>query len=196
MGDGQGSVRRHLRRALHQGHGGLMFNPPPAHGNPDSPVGRGPSKAPRGGSPSLRESLVHPRQDRPQRMARRHPRLLVHVAEKRPRPLVRSPQINLPRQSGGLNHANARLASNFVNSLLGKWRYQARAEMVDRYALLTTDPNAEVGAAHPKAMPVLLTTSAAWLNPLWDQANALQRPLREGTPQVVARRARTTSRSA
>jgi hypothetical protein len=30
-------VRRHLRRALHQGHGGLMFNPPPAHGNPDSP---------------------------------------------------------------------------------------------------------------------------------------------------------------
>ncbi len=35
---GQGPVRRHLRRTLHQGHGGLMFNSPPAHGNPDSPA--------------------------------------------------------------------------------------------------------------------------------------------------------------
>jgi len=25
-------------RALHKGHGGLMFNPPPAHENPDSPL--------------------------------------------------------------------------------------------------------------------------------------------------------------
>jgi len=38
MSHGQGPVSRHLRRALHQNHGGLMFNPPPAHGNPDSPV--------------------------------------------------------------------------------------------------------------------------------------------------------------
>ena len=30
-------VRRHLRRTLHQSHGSVMFNRPPAHGNPDSP---------------------------------------------------------------------------------------------------------------------------------------------------------------
>src|ERR1700753_840428 len=30
----------------------------------------------------------------------------------------------------------------------------------DLYAFLTTEPNAEVGAIHPKAMPVILTTSA------------------------------------
>jgi hypothetical protein len=29
----------------------------------------------------------------------------------------------------------------------------------DLYAFLTTEPNAEVGAIHPKAMPVILTTS-------------------------------------
>lgn len=28
----------------------------------------------------------------------------------------------------------------------------------DLYAFLTTEPNAEVGAVHPKAMPVILTT--------------------------------------
>ncbi len=28
----------------------------------------------------------------------------------------------------------------------------------DLFAFLTTEPNAEVGAIHPKAMPVILTT--------------------------------------
>jgi putative SOS response-associated peptidase YedK len=31
-------------------------------------------------------------------------------------------------------------------------------ETIDLYAFLTTEPNAEVGANHPKAMPVILTT--------------------------------------
>ena len=31
-------------------------------------------------------------------------------------------------------------------------------ETIDLYPFLTTDPNAEVGAVHPKAMPVILTT--------------------------------------
>jgi putative SOS response-associated peptidase YedK len=31
-------------------------------------------------------------------------------------------------------------------------------ETIDLYAFLTTEPNAEVGAIHPKAMPVILTT--------------------------------------
>src|SRR3546814_17422425 len=35
---GQGPVRRPVRRTLHQSHGGVMFNRPPAHGNPDSPA--------------------------------------------------------------------------------------------------------------------------------------------------------------
>ena len=30
----------------------------------------------------------------------------------------------------------------------------------DVFAFLTTDPNAEVGAVHPKAMPVILMTDA------------------------------------
>ena len=29
----------------------------------------------------------------------------------------------------------------------------------DLYGFLTTTPNAEVGAVHPKAMPIILTTS-------------------------------------
>jgi putative SOS response-associated peptidase YedK len=31
----------------------------------------------------------------------------------------------------------------------------------DRYGFLTTAPNAKVGALHPKAMPVTLTTAEA-----------------------------------
>src|SRR6478736_99507 len=38
MGHREGSVRRPLRRAFHQGHGGLMFNRPPAHEISDTPA--------------------------------------------------------------------------------------------------------------------------------------------------------------
>ena len=58
----------------------------------------------------------------------------------------------------------------------------------DLFAFLTCPPNAEVGAIHPKAMPVILTAPdewAAWLNLPWDQARALQRPLRDGTLRAV-----------
>jgi putative SOS response-associated peptidase YedK len=60
----------------------------------------------------------------------------------------------------------------------------------DLYAFLTTEPNAEVGAIHPKAMPVILTTPAeveTWLTAPSDEALKLQRSLPDGSLRIVAR---------
>ena len=57
------------------------------------------------------------------------------------------------------------------------------------FAFLTCDPNAEVGAVHPKAMPVILTRPEDWLHWLTAPASdalRLQRPLPDGSLQVVA----------
>jgi putative SOS response-associated peptidase YedK len=59
----------------------------------------------------------------------------------------------------------------------------------DIFGFLTINPNAEVGAIHPKAMPVILRTPEEWerwLHAPWSEASALQRPLPDGTLQVVA----------
>ena len=59
----------------------------------------------------------------------------------------------------------------------------------DIFAFLTINPNAEVGAIHPKAMPVILRTVEemdAWM--IWPVAEALklQRRLPDGTLRIVA----------
>jgi len=63
----------------------------------------------------------------------------------------------------------------------------------DLFAFLTTEPNAEVGVIHPKAMPVLLTEAhefETWLAAPWSEAAKLQRPLPDGALTIVARGAK------
>ena len=68
----------------------------------------------------------------------------------------------------------------------------------DLFAFLTTEPNAEVGAIHPKAMPVILTTEEeceTWLSASTAEAMKLQRPLADGSLQIVARGAKQDGNS-
>ena len=60
----------------------------------------------------------------------------------------------------------------------------------DIFGILTTEPNKEVGAIHPKAMPVILTTPQEidlWMTGSADDALKLQRPLADGALKIVAR---------
>jgi len=60
----------------------------------------------------------------------------------------------------------------------------------DLFAFLTTEPNDEVGAVHPKAMPVILTKPEElhlWMTAPPDEAMKLQRPLPDQSLQIIAR---------
>ncbi len=64
----------------------------------------------------------------------------------------------------------------------------------DLFGFLTTEPNAEVKAIHPKAMPVILTTQAEvemWMTAPTMDALSLQQPLADGSLKIVARGDRT-----
>jgi putative SOS response-associated peptidase YedK len=78
-----------------------------------------------------------------------------------------------------------------------RWRGVRKARegevAADLFAFLTTDPNAEVGAIHPKAMPVVLNRPEeweTWLAAPWPEAKELQRPLPDGSLRIVSRGAK------
>jgi putative SOS response-associated peptidase YedK len=61
------------------------------------------------------------------------------------------------------------------------------------FSFLTTEPNAEVGAVHEKAMPVLLLTDQdreIWVQGETAEALTLQRSAEDGTLRVVSRERR------
>ena len=85
----------------------------------------------------------------------------------------------------------------FAGVLLDGWKSVRKVKdgetVDDLYAFLTTEPNAEVGEIHPKAMPAILTTEdehETWLSAEWPEAAKLQRPLRDRALKIVARGAK------
>jgi putative SOS response-associated peptidase YedK len=82
----------------------------------------------------------------------------------------------------------------FAGIWVSKWKSVRKVKEgeieTDLFGFLTTEPNAEVGAIHPKAMPVILTTQEeieTWLTAPKDEALKLQRPLPDGSLKIIGR---------
>ena len=110
----------------------------------------------------------------------------VHLLLRERAPAGRKPAASLVR-------ARRVPAAGVLRRHLGALDLGAEAEgrpgTAEFFGLLTTEPNAEVGAIHPKAMPVILTTEASGRpgSRRRNGSEALQRPLPDGVLRVVAR---------
>jgi putative SOS response-associated peptidase YedK len=98
------------------------------------------------------------------------------------------------KQNAWFAHDESRPIAFFAGIWVPQWKSVRKVKegetVNDLYAFLTCEPNKEVGAIHPKAMPVILTTPdewEIWLNAEWVEAGKLQRALPDGSLVVVAR---------